>query len=204
MVRRIVLKLFCVAAIVLSTYLFSALVLIFNPLFYAEIGADSETAKELTTQFVDYLRSPSFAAAQIPRLTEKENSHLLDVKKIIFGLQILLLLMLLMLVVLHNHVMLKVLLYSGIAIFLLPLLLYILPFDALFLQFHYTFFPQGNWQFDAATTTLVNIYPEEFFMKFFARIVVHGWMIGSVVLYTLNKRKRIFRFKHTFSITAKV
>ncbi|HII16424.1 TPA: DUF1461 domain-containing protein [Candidatus Woesearchaeota archaeon] len=42
-------------------------------------------------------------------------------------------------------------------------LIFLLSFDAAFLQFHHLFFPQGNFLFNPAVDKIVVLYPQEFF-----------------------------------------
>jgi integral membrane protein (TIGR01906 family) len=53
-------------------------------------------------------------------------------------------------------------------------------FDAAFTLFHQVFFPGGNWQFDPATSRLVQLFPEAFWDE--STIGVGGVVIGLALL----------------------
>ena len=59
----------------------------------------------------------------------------------------------------------KVFYWSGLVLIVLPLLLSLVPWEALFSSFHALFFPQGNWQFPP-DSLLIQTYPEGFFVMF--------------------------------------
>ena len=172
-----------VTALILVTYFIWTLLFVFNPAFYAHIqqrhGVNDHS---LNKPLILYFTSSSFETPVISQLTEKENQHLRDVKNIIFSLQLILALLFFFLFFTRAHFSGSTFRTAGIILMFLPLILAIIPFDALFTQFHYIVFPQGNWQFDPETTTLVNIYPEQFFQQFFQTIILFTLITGIIFI----------------------
>lgn len=159
--------------VVLVVFLFSALSLVFNPLFFEELGRSDE----LTKSIIQYFLSGDFSVPVLS-LSPAENSHLRDVKLVVFNAELLLVLSLLGLFLLWP-LSSKVLLWSGIVVIMIPVFLFFVPFERLFVDFHLVVFPQGNWQFDPQDTTLVNVYSLDFFRQFFVAIVMRAMIVGG-------------------------
>ncbi len=78
----------------------------------------------------------------------------------------------------------KLLKYSGItalAVIALTGIAAALSFDALFANFHYLFFPQGNWQF-AADSLLIRTFTQEFFDRISIFIFGTAALFGTLML----------------------
>jgi len=107
----------------------------------------------------------------------QEKSHLQDVKQLIkFSLIALLLTIL-------------ILMYCGFntkigTIILIALLATssIIPFEKLFTNFHYIFFPQGNWAFPPEST-LITFYPANFFATYALSIAIYAVFAALLITY---------------------
>jgi integral membrane protein (TIGR01906 family) len=67
-----------------------------------------------------------------------------------------------------------------------------LNFDKFWILFHYILFPQGNWSF-AASSTLIQLYPAEFFQKFVLKfgLLVLSFALAAVFLaYFMDQMRR--------------
>lgn len=120
-------------------------------------------------------------------LTEAEVSHLADVRTLInHGWVVLSFLLLIMgvaaFVVGDDCIWRRIFKRAAYILFLFPFALTI-TFPISFVYLHHIFFPQGNWTFDPATTTLVNLYPEEFFIGMFLVTTVLGWILATGFLF---------------------
>ena len=62
-----------------------------------------------------------------------------------------------------------------------------LNFDWFFTNFHYIFFPQGNWQFPA-DSLLITMFPADFFRSFVLKMFFHA-LVGSLILYFIGTSK---------------
>lgn len=68
----------------------------------------------------------------------------------------------------------------------IPLILVLVPFDALFTAFHKLFFPQGNWTF-ATESFLISHFGAEFFMDYAiiiaVMIIICAAIAGAMLLF---------------------
>jgi integral membrane protein (TIGR01906 family) len=80
----------------------------------------------------------------------------------------------------------KALIFCGlISIAAVMLILFsFLFFRSSFIGFHYIFFPQGNWSFDA-TSVIIRLFPQQFFLDLGLRIVLRAFIV-SVLLFLLG------------------
>ncbi len=121
--------------------------------------------------------------------TGEEKQHLLDVKVLmhrIFDFLFVMLVLFFCLLALNSKFSKngkrysKILLYSGIITAAIPIVLYLIPFDALFASFHGIFFAPGTWVFPK-DAVLLQIYPYEFWksaaFSLFLRGFVTGWLL---------------------------
>lgn len=73
---------------------------------------------------------------------------------------------------------------SGLMIFILVILFFLgRNFSSLFENFHYIFFPQGNWAF-SSDALIITIFPFGFFYDFFFKLVISSFVI-SVILFII-------------------
>lgn len=56
-----------------------------------------------------------------------------------------------------------------------------LSFGNFWLLFHAILFPQGNWMF-AADSTLITLYPAEFFVRFVTQVLLRAGAFGAIML----------------------
>lgn len=141
----------------------------------------SETAEFL----FGYFSSESAEEPDSALFSEKEKSHLLDVKKVIDGGFYLLYALAGSAAVLaylnrRKCAWGRTLLCSGIALIAVPALLYMLPFGFLFNLFHSLLFEPGTWMLPA-NSALITVFPESFFysaaIAVFLRVFVTGWLL---------------------------
>ncbi len=181
-------EILCVPFLILIIYLSWTILFLFNPSFYAYLQQRSSIQEHpLNTPIILYFASPSFDLPHIPLLTPEENSHLLDVKYVIFTAELLLAILAFFLFLSRTHLTFHTLRTTGIVLIILPFFFFIIPFELVFTQFHYLAFPQGNWQFNPETTTLVNMYPEIFFQHFIQTIILFTLLTGILFLILARK-----------------
>ncbi|MBT7902619.1 TIGR01906 family membrane protein [Candidatus Woesearchaeota archaeon] len=58
-------------------------------------------------------------------------------------------------------------------------------FDSSFTKFHNVFFEEGSWTFDADSENIVNLYPFQFFLNIFQRIVIIIFL-NSIIFMMLS------------------
>lgn len=159
---------------------------------------------ETVASLITYFRSDEVIAPKMKVFTLKENEHLLDVKVLIdksYVLRYLSLLVIICCVVLLfimlKHKFLKVfakwLFLGGLSTIILSFLLVVfgLNFDYFFIKFHHVFFPQGNWMFPY-DSTLIKLFPQQFFFDFFVRLIVLSCIQGVLlILIGVYIRKKI-------------
>jgi integral membrane protein (TIGR01906 family) len=181
-------------------FLFSAITVVYDKDFYtnepAKLGS-SETLVASHEKIADYLTDSGNLDStldSVEGLTAAEKSHLADVKDIMNDLPILFLVLLLVWLTLFSRIKekRKILLYGGLAAAVIPLILYAVPFDAVFNLFHQIVFPQGNWIF-APDSLLIQIYPIQFFYDAAFRIFGQGFAIGALIsLFSIMRQRQHF------------
>jgi integral membrane protein (TIGR01906 family) len=152
-------------------------------------------SKDVNARVMHYLLAPDGEEMiKLDIFSEREQMHLQDVKVLIqrfHDVLFLLLLAFFYLVYLNRKSdWSKILVYSGMLTVAVPIVLYFIPFDALFTFFHKLFFACGTWVFPS-TAAIVQIYPAEFWyntaFEVFLRGFVTGWLLigaGFAVLKT--------------------
>lgn len=156
---------------------------LYNKLFLST-NVNTTLAQNVTQQLFAYFKNDDYSTPSIQPFTDDENNHVQDVKILIkktFTVFYLLILIFTVLLFFSPHKQ-SIFFYGGSLAIILPILALVFNFTTLFTIFHAIFFPQGNWQFDAATTTLVNIYPAEFFKQFTFQILIRGEIIAAIIL----------------------
>jgi len=164
----------------LSTYLAASHTIIFsNNLYEKNIDED---AQQYTAQLLEYYQGDN----EIPEIfNENEASHLEDVKDLMKKGTNILLISIIALITLFSFTnkqeIKKTLLYSGILNLVLPLPFIFLSFQSTFLKFHQLFFPQGNFNFPL-NSTLIQFYPESFFIAAATQIIIIITLISIVLI----------------------
>lgn len=204
-----------VISLAAALYIGSALTIITSNEFYLsefqKVGTydnfgENCTPTQLAESLTTYFRDSSSQPPDISQFDIFESLHLLDVKILILNLRhaffisaAILTVCLLFMTLFYRKTLSRnlpsLLLFSGIAILLLGLLLSLLAlgFTANFIFFHRIFFPQGNWQFPA-DSTLIKLFPEQFFQDAFMTILYHTCFFGLLLLFlgiTLRHARKI-------------
>ena len=157
---------------------------------YAELGNETDSLNAAVLHFLN----TGEAAPAFERFSDKERSHLSDVKQLL-NLFCLFYYVAIAFVALGFFICRKalsrMLFESGILSLALLLLLLVgsLFFNSFFEGFHMVFFPQGNYEFHHSLLT--TFYPESFFYSFFAVVLKYAFvysMIASGLGFLLNKR----------------
>ena len=178
----------CVAVLALTFFLLSFSSLVYDRGHWESLqekyGVNMTKAQPLNGVILSYFKDTNyFSGPTYPGLTEKEQQHMLDVKKRVNVIMIFSLIFcatsFFILKLSTNRK--KLLIAAGIAAFLLPLLFFIFPFESTFLRFHQLFFHEGSFWFEPGDL-LVNIYPKNFFADFAFGIVVRAWMLAALSL----------------------
>ncbi len=130
--------------------------------------------------------------SELPQeMTELEKSHMQDVKTLVLASSFVLLfsfLIFLLFIFLSRKKKLLDQAWKGlkisslitIFIIFLLILLSLFNFDALFLNFHEVFFPQGNWMFPA-DSLMVQVFPEALFKN----LAVYSFTISFILAFFL-------------------
>ncbi len=190
------------AFIICSIILLSSIVIIgnFRLLLYSEPFYEHEFSKHnvysraidadsYRDEVLDYLKGWDLENAELAGFNERENSHMLDVKKVIKIVEILLIIStLLMIFSLYflkkeKETFRKILKRTSITIFSVCI---IFLFMALFFQlsfdlFHNLFFEQGTWIF-SAEDMLIKLFPTGFFLDYFVMIILNSSIISGILL----------------------
>lgn len=171
-------------------YLLSFALIAYNYDAYGRIisrnSGNTAIAKAITPKLIDYFRGKGEMPSEFGI---KEASHLKDVKFVFHFLLYFMIMCFLFLVFNSGK---KSVLYGSVIALIIPLILYLIPFDFLFNSFHHIFFETGTWVFDESSV-LIQMYPFEFFLGFFRDIVFRGWIISFVIfllsMTAFSKRK---------------
>lgn len=177
-------------------YLFSFGFFVYNEQFYTDLterySSVPEKAREMNPDVIDYFKTGNIPAS-FSEFSEKELSHLDDVRVIIHYLIIFLMALIVIFTILICYLgdKRKIFLYGGIITMIIPLLFVALPFDFLFTQMHNVFFAEGTWVFEG-NALLVNLYPIDFFLDFAKNIFITGFCLGAVITFLawVSNRKK--------------
>jgi len=160
---------------------------------YAVLGIDGP--RLIVDNLINYLTSETTEINKVQQLTlftEKEQSHLADVQKLIvtlkyIGIAALVLLGLcvwqLMKIKKYEKTLSKIMIISGIGIIAIIAILFLLSsnFPIFFDSFHKLLFPQGNYTFPS-DSLLITLFPEQFFSDFASKMLIEAAIIGSVLI----------------------
>lgn len=167
--------------------------------------------KDITENIFSFFKGKS----ELKYFTDKEKSHMQDVKFVISGINFIYysstIFFIIIFIILYifskknkllfiEHLS-KILLYgAGTAlIFLILIFLWIVfSFDTLFLLMHLALFPQGNWMFDSSSL-LITLFPERFFFDISLRMFVYAMLQSGVFFligYWFRKQVKISQKLH--------
>lgn len=170
-------------------------ILVFNYDFYENISKDNpDFDKEKTNNLIDYLKNKKPLNENL--YTEKEITHLKDVKnlisKAILVFYLLLIIFILLLARSYKDI-LNILLISGILNLIIIIILVLLNFSNLFYNFHLLFFQNKFWLL-SPETILIRLFPEIFFENFFKAILkrIFIFSLFFILIGLVNTFKRIF------------
>lgn len=166
----------------ITVYLLSFGIVVFNYPAYEklilEYSADKTAAAKQTKNLIEYFQGKK----ELQGFAEKEAEHLRDVRQVIWLLLAVLVVCIILLLLIHDK---KAMIYGGIVSLILPLILSIVQFPALFDCFHRIFFAQGTWAF-SHDSLLIQMYPISFFHSFFKNILARGFILALVVTAVLS------------------
>ena len=175
----------CIILFPVLLLLIFANVLLFDiPTYRSLLEPDAVNATVSLLQYFDSVRP-------LPGLFDsREAAHLVDVKYVVNGVQLLLLVIFIVFLWLFQYAQMEQVFTRGALLLLAAaFLLWMLPFDALFTKFHEALFAPGTWVFPQESA-LIRMYPFAFFQAFFAKIVLHAALVGSIFgLWGLVRQK---------------
>jgi len=189
-------------------YLFTTQLLVFDEDYYdtwfSRHGVYSERndANDIVANLLGFFRNDEGINEEFYETNEV--SHLYDVKDLILNGSALLLLSFFIVLIGFGYGLytqdfgsLRIaILSSGLAIVAVALLFYVgsLHFDRFFMNFHLTFFPQGNFLF-SENSTLITLFPQQFFVDILAKILLRSVISGifltvvGLLLFVPNWKK---------------
>lgn len=152
-----------------------------------------------------HIRYADKSRSSVAFFTENEISHMVDVRALLLKIFILfygsliILIILLILLILKNPgrrlaAIGRIFVISSSAVLFIFILLYFLSmnFSNLFDNFHFIFFPQGNYMF-SENSLLITLFSFNFFYQFFIRLVISSSILSSLFLlsgiFFLNTHK---------------
>lgn len=176
------------------------ILLTFNKEFYyEEISSNRlgiEDAREKTAKIVDYLKTGK--AVENNLLSADETKHMEDVRGLMKKAMITLGISLALAIILAVFILIKQkkgildsLYYGGLAtaiITIVSLLILTVAFEQAFTIFHKMLFSNNLWMLPA-DSTLIRLFPQEFFMDFAKRAGLNS-MIISILLIMVGRLKR--------------
>ncbi len=205
-----------ILALILSavTIISSALLVTFDIGFYKnefyrngiyENFGDRNYVDNVSTNLIGYLRGNNNLVYTY--YSGREISHLKDVRNLIYGLEIFLIIILIVLMVLlillfyKNYKYLWIVFIGGFGFLILFILLFyllsLMNFSYIFDKFHRLFFTGNSWILDSSST-LIRLFPEEFFTHAFIRILIISLVIGlfeiliGLLIKKNNLNKKLF------------
>jgi len=145
-------------------------------------------AVETTKELIAYYSNNEWNAPAIPEFTVQENSHLLDVKKVLLKLDYLKIILFTVLAfALAYGDRRRILFYGSILALLVPLLSF-LSFNMLFDTMHRAFF-EGNWTF-GLESVMLKYYPQEYFAQFALVLAGRAASLSVIILMALRKSSK--------------
>lgn len=121
--------------------------------------------------------------AEMPNVfNEQEKAHLIDVRRLLHGAYYVLEVLAAILIFCAWDNWKPIVQKGTILLIVILAILFFIPFDAFFTQFHQILFPQGNWQF-SPDSTLIQFYPASFFMSYGIAIAIHALIAAFFLVY---------------------
>lgn len=177
---------FAIILLPLILYFFSFFSLFNDLSFYNKLFVENDVnttiGMGMSTQLLKYFNSNSAEKPSIIHLNDEENTHMHEVKQIINKVKIVFIasIILFLILMISSEEKNKVFFYGGILTILLPIILYLIPFDYLFVLFHKLSFI-GKWQFPIESI-MIRTFPQGFFYDFSFWIFLRGIVFGGVVV----------------------
>ncbi|MDF1518978.1 MAG: TIGR01906 family membrane protein [Brevefilum sp.] len=151
---------------------------------------------------IDYLEALAFDDGE-PIFTDRELSHMVDVKGVVTGMRVALAIFLIILVICvwvllknkRRDLLISAFNMGGWGLFGLIaaiLLLVAISFNQLFTWFHQIFFSDGTWQF-YTSDTLIRLFPMRFWRDAFIFVGVLSLILGGILILItrMNQNFRI-------------
>ena len=209
-----------IPAILLSFFIYLS---IFHQLLYNEQFYDQQFQKmgiyntftkyqamSETREVLSYIKDQDKGRISSEFFSQRDKEHMIDVKAIIQGtytfkwlfLTISLILIILIIVIAQENVLKTIytaLFFTSIFMVCLAVFLYLVEqlipsaFSNAFLTFHKVFFTNDLWMLDPAKDNLINLFPEQFFYTFLAKIFITGLYVGVIILVFLPILKYFYK-----------
>ncbi len=158
--------------------LFSLLILRTDPEFTFLLLKNPD-ALHPTKQLLNYFDNN----AEMPVIfTMQEKAHLIDVGKLLHSTYYVLAVLAAVLILCARNNWKPIIQKGTILLMIILALMFFVPFDSFFTQFHQILFPQGNWQFPP-DSTLIQFYPASFFMNYGIAIAIHALITAIFLCY---------------------
>ncbi|WP_353948092.1 TIGR01906 family membrane protein [Sporolactobacillus sp. Y61] len=179
--------------------------LLFKPLYYFDIGylnieeqsgLDRDTITENYDYMINFLMNPVPQEFHLPSLDYSSHGaiHFQDVKRIFTAIYLLIAITgIISAIGLYVNIKKKDFHFlkitaTALALFTaIPLIAFVLDFNAAFVFFHEILFTNDYWIFDAASDPVITILPETFFLH--AALLILGLIaIGMIILLIAGKK----------------
>lgn len=167
---------------------------VFNESYYDAQFKKNDVLVEDKELVIDNLLAFFKGKETLSYFTEKEQSHLVDVRnlfnKFFLMLNISIILFIASSLTLYFldkkefvNTKIKILFLSGLSAFAFMALLFLaaLNFASIFQSFHQVFFPQGNYLF-SESSLLITLFPETFFQSFFLRLLISSVILSFIAM----------------------
>ena len=185
--------------VIFAVYMLSFSTMVYHLNFWESLQEKNNVnltlAHPLNVAIVDYFQNGDYKGLEYKSLTKKESEHMVDVKVRIQVVTMLSLLFSIASIILicrqKKDKINKILLWSALGVWIIPILLFFIPFEGLFMQFHNLFFSQGTFLFDW-NSLLIRVYPEDFFRDFALEIVKRAY-VGGAFLFIASLRVKKFK-----------
>ncbi|MEK6857399.1 MAG: DUF1461 domain-containing protein [Nanoarchaeota archaeon] len=184
-----------IVLIPIMVFLFSFFTLLSDISFYNKVLVNNEinttVGFEMSKDLIKYFGDYSDFKPGIKYLNDEENIHMQEVKRVINKVKLVFVasILLFLILVVSAKETNKIFFYGGILTILLPIIIYLIPFEVLFVLFHKISFV-GKWQFPLESI-MIQTFPQQFFYDFAFWIFVRGLVFGAV-LAGLNKVDLLF------------
>ena len=187
-----ILLIFLICSLPFLIYLASWQLLFYDVNLYSQLltkNNASSNALNITQYWLDYFQDEQ-ELSNIYGFSDLEKQHMQDVKKLVNNLELFFFVLLVIFISLFFFVQDKssVFFYGGILTMIVPIVLYLIPFDVIFNSFHKLFFA-GNWQFPS-DSLLIQTFQANFFYDFAFRIFSLSFAGGFISALSVWKFKK--------------